>query len=76
MRELIASPSFSRTIGTGMISQIEVQIADHFLNRAKLLKILLAEDRQMRFHNVEELRDYRRDAAKMPGAMRAAETAA
>src|SRR5271154_431701 len=53
---------------------IEVQVADHFLNRAQLLEILLAEDRQMRFDDVEQLGDHRRHSAEMAGAMRAAET--
>src|SRR5271156_4998709 len=53
---------------------IEVQIADHFLNRAQLLKILLAEDRQVRFDDVEQLGDHRRHPAEMARAMRAAQT--
>jgi len=37
--------------------QIEIQIGDHPLNRAELLKVFLAEQRDMRLDDIEELGD-------------------
>jgi len=48
------------TIGTRDNFDIEIQIAHHPLNRAQLLKIFFAKNREVRLHDVEQLGDHRR----------------
>src|SRR5260370_40250237 len=51
---------------------IEVQIEHHPLNRAQLLEVFFAENREVRLHDIEQLADHRRHAAEMAWAMPAA----
>src|SRR6266481_395328 len=54
--------------------EIEIEIDHHPLDRAQLLKILLAEERGIWLYDIEQLRHHGRDAAKMARAMVAAKS--
>ncbi len=51
----------------------QVQVVDHAPDHRELLEILLAEDRDVRLHQAQQLDDHGRDALEMPGPERAAE---
>src|SRR5205807_10049199 len=53
---------------------IKVQVPHHPLNRAKLLKILLAEERDVWFDNVEEFGDDGGDASEVTRPMLSAKS--
>src|SRR5262249_11335792 len=53
----------------------EVEIAGHAPDHRELLEVLLAEDGDVRTHEVKELAHDRRDAAEVTGAMRTTEVA-
>ena len=67
MRELIASPSASRTVGTTTISTGKSRSRDHAPDHHRLLGVLLAEEGEVGADRVEELRDDRGDAAEVLG---------
>lgn len=51
----------------------DIQIAHHAANNESLLGVLLAEESDVRLHDIEELEDDRAHAAKVAGAAEAAE---
>ena len=67
LRELIASPSASRTVGAATISTGIAQVGHHAADDGELLKVLLAEHRDVGLDDVEELGDDGRDALEMSG---------
>ena len=73
MRELIARPSASRTVGTPTISTPKSRSAHHAPDDRELLVVLLAEDGDVRPDRVEELRHHGGDAAEVARPVRAAE---
>ena len=68
MRELIASPSGSRTVGSASTLTGHVEVADHAADDRELLGVLLAEIGDVGLDGVEELGDDGGDAAEVLGA--------
>ena len=68
MRELIASPSASRTVGRTSIRTGKSRSRDHAADHDRLLGVLLAEVGDVGADGVEELGDDGGDAAEVVGA--------
>ena len=72
-RDENASPSWSRAVSTTLISTGDVEVADELLHDSDLLRVLLAEPRDLRADEVEQLQADGRDAAEVAGPVRALE---
>ena len=70
MRDDIASPSASRTIGHPDDPHVDVEVGDHLADQHQLLVVLLAEERPVRPDDLQQLEHHGQHAREMRRAAR------